>query len=93
MTLRGRPQSTIRSVEPYSTSAALPRLPLPSAAKRSVIRKTAPREPRPAAQCSCGPPLVPWGEYIGMGNCATLPPSAVVILPTPCLSTSSIRST
>src|SRR6185437_535959 len=34
------------------------------------------------------------GEYIGIGNCATLaPPSSAVILLTPCFLTSSIRST
>ena len=47
------------------------------------------RDPR---QRSVGPPL-PCGVYTGIGNCATLPPSAAVILLTPCLSTSSMRST
>jgi hypothetical protein len=33
------------------------------------------------------------GEYTGIGNCATLPPSAALILLTPCFSTSSTRNT
>jgi hypothetical protein len=74
------PQSIITQRPSASTSAALPRLPLPSQAKRTRRPYLPPGESVP-------------GAYTGIGNCATLPPSAALILLTPCFSTSSTRST